>query len=182
MEDKLRDMTLEELWELFPVVLVEHEPEWSVWADEEIGGLSRLLSDFSPVISHIGSTAIPGICAKPIVDILMELPDVNDFHAVRLILESNGYICMAHSDSKISFNKGYTPEGYAARVFHVHVKRVGDNDEIIFRDYLLSHPEVACEYERLKLSLLPELRHNRDGYTDAKSEFVGRIIHLAKGI
>ena len=69
--------------------------------------------------------------------------------------------------------------GFAEKVFHIHVRAYGDNDEIYFRDYLIAHHEVAKEYESLKLSLLPEYRNNRDGYTRAKSEFVKRVTSLA---
>ena len=80
----------------------------------------------------------------------------------------------------MSFNKGYTLHGYDDKVFHVHFHTVGDNDEIRFRDYLLTHPDVAGEYERLKLSLLPKYRNDRDGYTSAKSGFIKRITDMAK--
>lgn len=70
-------MTLAELWELFPIVLAAYNPDWSEWANEEILELSALLKDYSPIINHIGSTAIPDIQAKPIIDILVELnPDI----------------------------------------------------------------------------------------------------------
>lgn len=176
----LEDMTLKELWELFPIVLIPHRTEWKEWADSEMAELFAILGPFSPTINHIGSTAIPLIQAKPIVDILVELPDVYDLNSVRRILEENGYICMSVAKNRMSFNKGYTPDGYAERVFHIHVHRIGDNDEIYFRDYLISHPDIAKEYEALKLGLLPTYRNNRDGYTEAKSEFVKCIINQAK--
>ena len=173
-------MTLDKLWELFPRVLTPHNPQWSVWAEEEMRLLSSLLVKYHPIISHIGSTAIPDIQAKPIVDILVEIsPDI-EWQSLKDILEHNGYICMSESETRISFNKGYTPAGYADRVFHVHVHRTGDNDEILFRDYLIANPESAKEYETLKLSLLPEYRNNRDGYTEDKTEFVKKIVGLAK--
>jgi len=179
-ENQLQDLTLAELWELFPIVLTAHNPLWSVWAEEEIRWLSTALSEYSPIINHIGSTAIPDIQAKPIVDILVEIsPDI-EWQSLKDILEHNGYICMSESEARISFNKGYTPAGYADRVFHVHVHRTGDNDEILFRDYLIANPESAKEYETLKLSLLPEYRNNRDGYTEDKTEFVKKIVGLAK--
>ena len=78
----------------------------------------------------------------------------------------------------MSFNKGYAPVGYADKVFHVHVHRIGDNDEILFRDYLIAHPESAKVYEKLKLSLLPKYKNNRDGYTEAKTDFIKRIMEL----
>ena len=180
MNKPLTEMTLGELWQLFPIMLSEHRPIWGNWAKEEIAYLSNICHGFHPIINHIGSTAIPGIVAKPIIDILVELEEGIDYSIVKDTLESEGYICMSYSDSRISFNKGYTPSGYADKVFHIHVHRQGDKDEIIFRDYLLSHPEIAKKYEDLKLSLLSKFRHDRDSYTEAKSEFVRNVIQSAK--
>lgn len=176
----LKDMSLTELWELFPIVLTPHNPDWSEWANEEILDLSTLLRDYSPIINHIGSTAIPNIHAKPIIDILVEINPDTDRQRIKEAMVTTGYICMFFSGSRMSFNKGYTPLGYADKVFHIHFHTVGDNDEIVFRDYLIAHPEAAKEYERLKLSLLPKYKHDRDGYTDAKAAFVGNIVGLAK--
>ena len=175
----LKDMTLEELWQLFPIVLTPHQLQWKDWAREEIETLTALLSGYCPVITHIGSTAIPNIHAKPIIDILVELNADIDWGRIKEKMETAGYICMSVSDNRMSFNKGYTLAGYAEKVFHIHFHRAGDNDEIRFRDYLIAHPEVAKEYEKLKLSLLPKYRNDRDGYTEAKSEFVRRTIKQA---
>lgn len=177
---QLKDMTLEELWELFPIVLTPYDPHWAEWAEEEKKIISALLYGFDKRITHIGSTAIPGIMAKPIVDILVEIPVETDKEEIRKIMEAEGYICMSASDTRMSFNKGYTPKGYAERVFHIHLHPMGDNDEIRFRDYLISHPDIAKEYERLKLSLLPKFKHNRDAYTEAKTGFVKCVCGLAK--
>ncbi|MDE6279120.1 MAG: GrpB family protein [Paramuribaculum sp.] len=177
---RLQDMTLEELWKLFPVVLTPHREEWGDQAAEEIDYLARLLADSHPVIHHIGSTAIPHIQAKPIVDILVETLSAGGWPEIKSLMESKGYICMSQSKERMSFNKGYTPEGYAEKVFHVHFHLAGDNDEILFRDYLRTHPDVAEEYERLKFSLLPEHKYNRDSYTAAKTSFINRIVSLAK--
>lgn len=173
-------MSLEELWELFPIVLVPHKPEWSDWAKEEMILLSRLLADFKPQLNHIGSTAIPDIQAKPIVDILVEISPNADWQRARAKMETAGYICMSSSQNRMSFNKGYTPEGYAERVFHIHFHVFGDNEEILFHDYLNSHPVTAHKYETLKLSLLPQYKNDRDGYTEAKSDFIKRIIDKAR--
>lgn len=173
-------MTLEELWELFPITLVPHNPDWASWACDEIHNLTRLLGKYAPVITHIGSTAIPGIVAKPIIDLLLEVDTRSDWNEIKAILEQNQYICMSQTDGRMSFNKGYTVDGYADKVFHLHIHNMGDNDEIMFRDYLIDHPGVAKEYEQLKLSLLPTYRNNRDGYTAAKTDFVRRIVARAK--
>lgn len=145
MTKSLQSMTLEELWELFPIILTSHNPKWAIWAEEEMQLLSDILSSYNPIIHHIGSTAIKCIQAKPIIDILVELSTDIGWNQIKDVMEANGYICMSESDSRISFNKGYTPAGYADKVFHIHFHRIGDNDEILFRDYLIAHPQVAEE-------------------------------------
>ncbi len=171
-------MTLQELWELFPIEIVDYNPQWPDWARDEMARLDRLLGKFAPLISHIGSTAIPCIKAKPIIDILVEL-SLNNKDEIITLMEGAGYILMNESDKRLAFNKGYTPEGYAQKVYHIHFHEFGDNKEIAFRDYLRDNPSVAAEYQALKLSLLPEYRHNRDGYTDAKSAFIHNILATA---
>ena len=74
-------------------------------------------------------------------------------------------------DFEISFCKGYTPSGFSNKVFHLHVKYLGDCDELYFRDYLIDNKNIASDYEKLKLSLKEKYEHDRDGYTKAKSEF-----------
>ena len=153
---------------------------WVEWAGEESDLLTGLLSAYSPIINHIGSTAIPNIKAKPIVDILVEVAENVNWRRIKELLEKQDYICMSESENRISFNKGYTSAGYAEKVFHIHFHRIGDNDEILFRDYLISHPDAALAYERLKVSLLPKYTNNRDGYTNAKSAFIKKILTAAK--
>lgn len=87
MSRTLKDMTLEELWQLFPIVLTPHQPQWKDWAREEIESLTALLSVYCPVITHIGSTAIPDIQAKPIIDILVEINPGADRQRIK---EKNG--------------------------------------------------------------------------------------------
>ena len=173
-------MSLAELWQLFPIILSPWSPLWEVWAKEEIHNLSALLAEYSPIISHIGSTAIPGIQAKPIIDILVEIEPAVDRQRLKRLMERAGYICMSEAEDRFSFNKGYTPEGYADRAFHIHFHHRGDNDEIAFRDYLIAHTETAKEYEQLKCSLLPAYKNNRDGYTQAKTSFVRHVLELSR--
>lgn len=181
MAKKLSEMSLEELWKLFPIYLTEHQECWAQWYEEERDALKTILSatlDFR--INHIGSTAIRGIWAKPIIDILIEVPDDAALQIVKEQMAAGGYICMSDSGNRISFNKGYTEEGFAERVFHIHLHLTGDNDEIYFRDYLNAHPEAAKEYESLKLALWKRYEHNRDKYTMEKTELVAKYTKLAK--
>ncbi len=179
MSKPLSQMSLEELWQLFPIILTPHQPCWSVWYEEEAEALTRVLP-LNARISHIGSTAIRDIWAKPIVDILVEIPKETTFSDMKTVLNTVGYRCMSQSANRLSFNKGYTEQGFAERVFHLHLRRFGDNAECCFRDYLNAHPRIAHEYEQLKLSLWKEFEHDRDGYTDAKSAFVMQYTDASK--
>lgn len=171
----LEEMTLEELWELFPIILKEHRAEYADWYEEEQQNLTKLLAEFEiQRINHIGSTSVEGLIAKPIVDILLELPESYDLEKVTALLQKAGWILMIKDKEKqtLDLNKGYTSAGFAEKVYHLHVRALGDWDELYFRDYLQKYPEAARQYEELKLSLKEKYEHNRDAYTDAKTEFV----------
>lgn len=181
MGKELSEMNLEELWQLFPIILTENKAYWTEWYTEEAAMLKEILPVNQVVrISHIGSTAVEGIWAKPIIDILVEITGDSDFQSFRNYLVEAGYLCMSENDRGLSFNKGYTENGFAERVFHLHLRRSGDNDELYFRDYLIAHPDAAKKYEKLKLSLWKPYEHDRDGYTAAKSEFVKEYTSEAK--
>ncbi len=173
MPKPLSQMTLEELWSLFPIKLTEHSGEWKKQYEEMADILlDALLSHKIIRISHIGSTAISGILAKPIIDILVEISHDESMPAVAELITKSGFIKMSESDGRASFNRGYTENGFAEKVYHLHLRFAGDNDELYFRDYLNDNPCIAKEYERLKLDLWRKFEHDRDGYTRAKTEFV----------
>lgn len=181
MSPSLEEMSLEELWQLFPIFLREHQDEWKDWyAEERLRLLSFLPANQLVRISHIGSTSLETIWAKPIVDILLEIPKETDTAVMRDLLLQNGYLLMSESQGRMSFNKGYTPSGFAERVFHLHLRYEGDHDELYFRDYLQEHPVVAKDYEKLKLSLWKQYEHNRDAYTEAKTDFIKNYTEEAK--
>ena len=171
----LKDMSLEELWQLFPIVLKEYNPDYPDWYQEEKNNLFELLKEQGICsINHIGSTAVEGLISKPIVDILLELITGYNMNAVVDLLENNGWLVMARTgvEQTIDLNKGYTPDGFAEKVFHLHIRPMRDYGEPYFRDYLRSHPDVAKEYATLKLALKEKYEHDRDAYTNAKTEFV----------
>ncbi len=183
MSPSLEEMSLEELWQLFPIFLREHQDEWKDWYAEERLRLLSFLQEHQIVrLSHIGSTSVKTIWAKPIVDILLEIPKAADMVVMRDLLLQNGYLLMSESQGRMSFNKGYTPSGFAERVFHLHLRYEGDHDELYFRDYLQEHPVVAKDYEKLKLSLWKQYEHNRDAYTEAKTDFIKNYTEEAKEI
>lgn len=181
MKKTLKELTLEELWHLFPISLVPHNPHWSQWYESAAKGILSILKDEDVVaIHHIGSTAVPEIWAKDIVDILLIVKKPEDLFLATQKLICDEWIVMSHTQERVSLNKGYTSEGFAEKVYHLHLRLPQDADELFFRDYLIHHPDVAKEYETLKRMLWKQHVHNRDGYTSAKTEFVLRITELAK--
>ena len=183
MGKELSEMSLEELWELFPIFLIAHNDQWNIFYEEIESFLKITLSE-CPVerISHIGSTAISGIWAKDIVDVLIEVSKDSDIRNTAKVIEKNGFIRMSTEGDRISFNRGYTKDGFADKVYHVHLRYVGDNDELYFRDYLNEHTQIAKEYETMKLQLWKLFEHNRDAYTNAKTEFIRKWTSEAKRV
>ena len=183
MGKELSEMSLEELWELFPIFLIAHNDQWNIFYEEIESFLKITLSE-CPVerISHIGSTAISGIWAKDIVDVLIEVSKDSDIQNTAKVSEKNGFIRMSTEGDRISFNRGYTKDGFADKVYHVHLRYVGDNDELYFRDYLNEHTQIAKEYETMKLQLWKLFEHNRDAYTNAKTEFIRKWTSEAKRV
>lgn len=184
MNRQFSEMSLEELWALFPIILKEHNPQYKKWYEEEkIKLLNYIKSESVMRINHIGSSAVKGLIAKPTVDILLEVAETCNIDTLVYLLKNNGWILMCseyNPDFKLVFNKGYTPQGYAEKVFHLHVRYLGDWNELYFRDYLLTHLDVAEAYGKLKLSLWKEYEHNRDGYTQAKTEFIMKYTRKAR--
>lgn len=129
-------------------------------------------------ISHYGSTAIPGLPAKPTIDVLLEIKDDTDSEKLISAMQGAGYIYSPQPDNAaphMMFMKGYTPEGFKGQAYHVHVRYSGDWDELYFRDYLISHPDAADEYGKLKLELKSRFEFDRDAYTNAKTDFIKKV-------
>lgn len=184
MADDLAALTNEQLWRLFPIVLAPHDPAWAERYREERARILRAIGPSAVFrITHIGSTAVPGLVAKPTIDILLEIARDADLDRLTAAMGAAGYRLSPQPDKPPPhrmYLKGYTPEGYRGQVYHVHVRYPGDWDEPYFCDYLIAHPEVAAEYAALKAELAARLAHDRDGYTNAKGEYVRRITALAR--
>ena len=244
---RMAGMSLVELWQLFPIQLRPHNPAYPQWFAAQAAELRTLFGKRAARISHIGSTAVPGLVAKPIVDILLELdpatdhepdpqpdippqaegspgsdnretetivdipleldpatgdepdpqPDIDippqadgspgsddwDAETIVEMLEARGWALMNSArppDFRLDLCRGYTPEGFADQVFHLHIVRPGDHDELYFRDWLRDHPRTCRQYETLKQDLLARYEHDRDAYTEAKTDFIRSVTLKAR--
>ena len=158
-----------------PVVLESWNP---VWKDEFEELKSRLAAALGPVavrIDHIGSTAVPGLEAKPTIDIQVSVPDVDAEDGFRPAIESLGFPMRSREAGHRYFR---TPKGSSRRV-HIHVCSIAsewERDHLLFRDYLRAHPAIARQYASLKRELQMRYADNRIAYTEAKSPFIRAVV------
>jgi len=151
------------------VVLKKYNKEWVNMFETEKRFLEDLLGDIAIDIQHIGSTAIPGLVAKPIIDMLMAIKSFDIFLKIKLSLENAEYKYRENGsdDKQILFVKG--PEEF--RTHYLHITKLGSSvwkNDIAFRDYLCTHPEAVHEYKNLKESLSLKYADDRKSYTAGK--------------
>jgi len=172
------------------VAIVPYDPRWpELFRREKDHLVSCLPNDLIRRIEHFGSTAVPGLAAKPIVDMLVE---VTDLPATRVriapVLESQGYDYFwrpTHGDDGPPFYAWFIKRdpNTGARTHHIHMVEghfAEHWDRLLFRDYLIEHPEVSKTYENLKVSLASTARNDRVAYTRGKTEFVVNVTEQAK--
>lgn len=171
---------------IYPIILSEYNLAWPEWFAEEKVKLERLIGTENIArINHFGSTSVPGLTAKPTVDILLEIRKEANVSKLIDALSLPEYICLNPPDMPTSpphlvFLKGYTPTGFAEKVYHIHVRYPDDWDELYFRDYLIAHPETASKYAALKTKLHKDFEYDRDGYTKAKTAFIHEVTEKAR--
>ena len=180
MRQDFSRVSVERLAELFPVLLKEHDPQWLAYYLAEKAFLQSVFQDKILRINHIGSSAVPGLLAKPTVDILLEVAENCDLQPVTERMMNEGYVVNTPKSDLVMYLKGYTPEGFRGQAVHIHVRRIGDWGELYFRDYLIAHPDASDEYARLKRELKSQYPNDRDGYTAAKGQFVQKYTELAR--
>jgi GrpB-like predicted nucleotidyltransferase (UPF0157 family) len=169
------------------VAVVPYDPIWpKVFAQERLHLQSCLPTDLIKRVEHFGSTAVPGLPSKPIVDILVEVTSLDKTREIIApILEAQGYDYFWRP----SWGED-TPPYYAwfikrdqngKRTHHIHMVEAEFEhwNRLLFRDYLIDHPDVAQEYARLKEKLSETNKGDRVAYTQAKSDFIGVVTDKA---
>ena len=184
MGSDLNCLTTEELGKLFPIIIADHNPEWkNLFSSEKQKILNSLDSKFVHSIEHIGSTSIPGLIAKPTIDILLEINESTDLELFKKKLQIINYQYIPKPENPpphIMFAKGYSIEGITGQTYHLHVRYPGDWDEIVFQDFLIDNPDDAAEYADLKRNLVTKFKNDREKYTDSKTAFIHKTLHKAR--
>ncbi len=183
MTESLNDLTNEQLWKLFPIILEPHNPAWIEFYKNEEALIKEKIGTALNRISHIGSSCVPDLPAKPTVDILLEVEESCDIVSLKDNLISLGYIFCPKTENPpphMMFMKGYTPEGFKGQAAHIHVRYRHDWDEFYFRDFLKMNRKTAEQYGLLKNDLMTRYRNNRDKYTDEKTDFIKQVTAEAR--
>jgi GrpB-like predicted nucleotidyltransferase (UPF0157 family) len=166
------------------VEIVNYDPRWPTLFDEEANRLRAALDpSLISGLEHFGSTAVPGLSAKPIIDILIAVRSLADAQTSFVeALRKLDYVYWADNPKKdrMFFVKGMPPFG-SRRSHHVHVTETHGEmwQRLAFRNYLRAHPGEAEIYEQLKRRLATEHQTDREAYTDAKSAYIESVMRKA---
>jgi len=158
------------------ITVVPHDPLWTAAYTIEAEQLQHILNKVLVGMHHIGSTAVEGLCAKPVIDIMPVVTNIEFVDGYNPELAAIGYECMGEYGMP---GRRYFRKGAKQRTHHVHVFETGNlfdtTRHLAVRDYLRAHPQVALEYGRLKMGLAARFPQDMDGYCDGKDAFVKQL-------
>lgn len=164
-----------------PIVIESYCSEWRELFTQEAGLIQSVVGIYITVVEHIGSTAVPGLAAKPIIDMLIGVKNLADTPHFIPPLQTLGYVYVPEHEAELPERRYLYKQANSEDTFHLHMVEPESeffSRHIAFRDYLRSHPEAVAAYASLKLKLAREFGSDRSGYTDAKTEFIQSIEKL----
>ena len=165
------------------IIIIDYDLCWpDLYRLEENRIFLAIAGEF-PIIEHIGSTAVPGLAAKPIIDMMLGLDSLEEVSTVIRSLASIGYHYIAELEAMIPERRFLRKQLDGEHRCHLHIVATGSAfwfDHLLFRDILRSTISVACQYEELKRGLALRYRSNREDYTAAKSSFINKVIASAR--
>jgi GrpB-like predicted nucleotidyltransferase (UPF0157 family) len=162
-----------------PIEIVDYDPGWPARYEEMRARLAEALGATAVRIDHVGSTAVPGLAAKPIIDIQISVPDVENAAAFKDAIEAQGFASRMIEPGHHYFR----PPPGLSRDYQVHVCTIGSDWErrhLLFRDLLRADPETAAAYEAMKRDLAARFTNDRIGYNDAKGPFIDAAVERAE--
>lgn len=162
---------------------VDYDPRWPGLFAEEAKRLRQAIGGALVAVEHVGSTSIPGLSAKPVIDILVGVRVLGEGEKAVPALDALGYEYRGENGipGRLFLRKGLVEY---RRTHHLHMVGMGHEQwasMLSFRDYLRAHPDEAGRYEALKRDLASQFRGDRRAYTDGKAEFVEAVLAKARG-
>lgn len=166
-----------------PVEIFPYDPSWVDLFIQEKNRILDAIGKYVFCIEHIGSTAIPGLAAKPVIDIMIGVHSLKDAPAFIPPLQALGYEYVARHEAILPERRYLHRIVKNQHTHHLHIVEPGSHFfevQLLFRDYLRTHPEDARCYATLKINLAEKYRHDRESYTEGKSAFIEEILRKAR--
>ncbi|QGQ95021.1 GrpB family protein [Paenibacillus psychroresistens] len=167
------------VWAMETVEIKKPDPIWIDRGIFECNELYRLLFPFGVIqVEHIGSTSIPNLPAKPIIDLMACIPSLNEIDEIITKLASKDWHYVPPELDKLSWRRFFIKVKNDKRIGHLHLMLKGEerwDKQLLFRDRLRMNPSLIIEYTNLKRKLAQEFINDREAYTEAKTEFVNRV-------
>jgi GrpB-like predicted nucleotidyltransferase (UPF0157 family) len=165
-----------------PVIVVPYNSEWPRRFDREVAVLGTVFAGSDAAIEHVGSTAVPGLGAKPVIDVMVGLQHLAEAEGRIAALEAAGYEYIQKHETQLPHRRYFRKPRLGPSAYHLHCVLKGSDFWVrllAFRDYLRAHPESAAAYYELKRALA--VRVSKAEYTEAKSPFIERVLVAALG-
>lgn len=160
------------------VTVAEYSSLWPELFEQEKHLLQSVLTDTGVVIEHIGSTSVAGLAAKPIIDLMLGLPDFSLADSLIPTITAQGYIYISKYEDVMPERRYFTKKQGQTTTHHLHmVQRGGEfwQRHLLFRNFLRQHPETAHAYAALKKELAQREWQDGNEYAEAKTEFIRSI-------
>jgi GrpB-like predicted nucleotidyltransferase (UPF0157 family) len=167
-----------------PVIVVHYDEAWPSLFEEERKRIEGAIGPWAEGIEHVGSTAVPGLAAKPVIDIMVGVKSLDDSPILVERLVGIGYEYVPQFERDLPFRRYFRKMREGRRTHQIHLVERSNAEwwdrHMLFRDYLRANPEIAGEYARLKYDLSARFGEDRDAYTDAKTHFISEVVRRAQ--
>jgi GrpB-like predicted nucleotidyltransferase (UPF0157 family) len=167
-----------------PIIVVPYDEAWPSLYEEEQARIERAIGSWVEEIEHVGSTAVLGLAAKPIIDIMVGVRGLEDSPILVERLVGMGYEYVPEFERVFPFRRYFRKMREGRRTHQIHLVERSNTEwwdrHLLFRDYLRAYPEVAEDYARLKYELSDRFGEDREAYTDAKTEFISEVVRQAQ--
>lgn len=164
------------------IILSEYNPQWPMLFEREKAAIFSVIGNFNPTIEHIGSTSVPALAAKPIIDIMVGLTDLNDADFLVSQIEELGYTYFSQYEDEMPYRRFFRKGAGDVVTHHIHMVAIDSEfwvRHLLFRNCLRENPEIALKYADLKRNLAQKEWGDSNDYADAKSNFIRSIEQYA---
>jgi GrpB-like predicted nucleotidyltransferase (UPF0157 family) len=161
------------------IIIKEYDPRWQTFFEAERDELMEAIGHYVADIQHVGSTAVAGLAAKPVIDIMIGLRRLLDAQDCIMPVEAMEYEYVPEFENEFPERRYFRKSKNGHRTHQIHLVEINSDfwkRTLFFRDHLRANPQTANDYAILKKELASKFENDRDGYTNAKTDFIERVL------